>query len=77
MAEYHVGYGITGIFAGTLNKKGDKWVNKSDVTQEVLNSTFEYLFVNEKEIIATVQGKSYAMRIVPIIEDNIESEKKK
>lgn len=78
MAEYHVGCGITGIFAGTVNKKGNMWINKSDVTQEVLNAAFDYLFVNEKEIKATVDGKSYAMRIVPIIEaDNVESEEKK
>lgn len=78
MAEYHVGCGITGIFAGTVNKKGNMWINKSDVTQEVLNAAFDYLFVNEKETIATVDGKSYAMRIVPIIEaDNVESEEKK
>ena len=27
MAEYHVGCGITAIFAGILNKKKDKWIN--------------------------------------------------
>lgn len=69
MAEYHVGCGIARIYAGTLNKKGDMWVNKSDVTQEVLNCAFEYLYSNEKEIRATIDGKRYAMRIVPITED--------
>ena len=36
MAVYHVGCGeISGrIYAGTINKKGDKWVNKTDVTEE-------------------------------------------
>ena len=45
------------------------WINKSDVTQEVLNCAFEYLYNNEKEIRATIDGKRYAMRIVPITED--------
>ena len=31
MPEYHVGWGIYGIYAGTLNKKGDMWLRKSDV----------------------------------------------
>lgn len=35
MAEYHVGFGKAGIYAGTLNKKSDMWVNKSLVTNEV------------------------------------------
>ena len=69
MANYHVGCGIAGIYAGILNKKGDMWINKSDVTQEVLNCAFEYLYSNEKEIKATIDGKRYAMRIVPITED--------
>lgn len=36
MAQYHVGCSaITGtIYAGTINKKGDQWVNKNDVTDE-------------------------------------------
>ena len=68
MAEYHVGCGIAGIYAGTLNKKGDMWVNKSLVTNEVLNCAFEYLYTNEKEFRATINGKRDAMRIVPITE---------
>jgi len=68
MADYHVGCGICGIYAGTLNKKGDMWRTKSDVTTEVLNSSFEYLYSNKKEFRATVKGKKYAMRIVPIEE---------
>ena len=66
MAEYHVGYGIAGIYAGTLNKKGDMWVNKSLVTNEVLGCAFDYLYTNEKEYRANIDGIEYAMRIVPI-----------
>lgn len=63
MAEYHVGCGLFGIYAGTLNKKGDMWINKSDVTEEVLDSAFQYLFTNEKVFIAKVKDKEYIMKI--------------
>lgn len=63
MAEYHVGCGLFGIYAGTLNKKGDMWINKSDVTGEVLDSAFQYLFTNEKVFIAKVKDKEYIMKI--------------
>ena len=36
MANYHVGCGITGIFAGTIDKTSTMWVNKSDVTDEII-----------------------------------------
>ena len=74
MAEYHVGCGITGIYAGTLNKKGDMWINKSLVTDEVLSCAFDYLYTNEKEFRATVNDVKYAMRIVPIEVEEQESE---
>lgn len=32
MPEYHVGLGLAGIYAGTLKKNGEEWINKSDVT---------------------------------------------
>ena len=35
MAEYHVGCGLAGIYAGTL-KNNNEWKNKSDVTDEAL-----------------------------------------
>lgn len=63
MAEYHVGCGLFGIYAGTLNKKGDMWINKSDVTEEVLDSAFQYLFTNEKVFITKVEDKEYVMKI--------------
>ena len=65
MTEYHVGCGFAGIYAGRLNKNKDMWVNKSDVTDEVLNCAFDYLYTNKKEVRAKVNGKEYAMRIVP------------
>lgn len=74
MTEYHVGCGVFGIYAGRLNKKGDQWLDKSDVTKEVLNSSFEYLYTNKKEFRVKVDGKEYAMRIVPYEAEESEEE---
>ena len=43
MANYHVGCGIAGIYAGTLKPSGDEWRNKSDVTHEALCAVAQYL----------------------------------
>lgn len=47
MAEYHVGCGISCIFAGTLNKP-DKtglriWKDRSDVTDEAISAVAQYM----------------------------------
>lgn len=44
MAEYHVGCGIAGIYAGTLKSSGDEWRNKSDVTNEAINAVVGYMY---------------------------------
>lgn len=43
MAEYHVGYDEKGIYAGTINKKGDKWNNATCCTDEAINSVVSYM----------------------------------
>lgn len=43
MTEYHVGCGALGIYAGRINKKGDMWVSKSDVTEEAIWAVVDYL----------------------------------
>ena len=49
MAEYHVGCGLAGIYAGTLKpKKKDEWQNKSLVTDEAVDAVRDYLFLNMK-----------------------------
>jgi len=45
MAEYHVGCGLAGIYAGTLKKNGYEWLNKSNVTNETINSVMEYMLM--------------------------------
>lgn len=74
MSEYHVGCGIASIYAGRLNKKGDMWLSKSDVTQEALDSVFDYLYTNKKELRAKIKGKEYVMRIVPYEEESEDKE---
>lgn len=63
MPEYHVGCGITGIFAGTLNKKGDMWRTKSEVTAEVLGSAAQHLLFNKTEFRFQYKDKSYVMKV--------------
>jgi hypothetical protein len=76
MAEYHVGAGLFGIYAGTLNPKGDTWRNKSEVTREALSASAQYLLENEKEF--RFQRKSdkkwFAMKVVDAEPPNAEQE---
>ena len=44
MATYHVGCGVFGIYAGTLNKKGDLWQNKTEVTDEAICAVRDWLY---------------------------------
>ena len=53
MTEYHVSAGAFGIYAGRINKKGDKWLEKSDVTDEALSAVRDYLYDQ-----AIAEGKS-------------------
>lgn len=43
MAEYHVGAGLFGIYAGTLNKSKTMWQNKTECTDEALCAVRDYL----------------------------------
>lgn len=63
MVEYHVGCGIAGIYAGTLNKNGDKWRNKSDATHEALCAVAQYLLFGGQEFRFQHKEKWYVMRI--------------
>ena len=45
MSNYHVGCGLAGIYAGTLNPKGDSWRNKSNVTNEAISSVVNYMYL--------------------------------
>jgi len=65
MANYHVGCGITGIFAGTLNKTNTMWVNKSDVTDEAIKAVAQFLLEREEELEFDYQGKNYRLAVEP------------
>lgn len=44
MAEYHVGCGAFGIYAGTLNSKNKTlWQNKTECTDEALCAVRDYI----------------------------------
>ena len=66
MAEYHVGCGITSIFAGILNKKGDKWVNKSNVTDEAFSAVAQYCVDHGEAMEFDYRGKQYRLEVVEI-----------
>ena len=63
MAEYHVGCGIPGIYAGTLKSNGYVWRNKSDVTHEALCAVAQHLLFNGIEFRFKHKGQWYVMRI--------------
>ena len=63
MANYHVGCGITAIYAGTLNKKGDMWVNKSDVTEEACSAVAQYLLQHNEIMEFNYRGKRYRLAV--------------
>ena len=66
MAEYHVGCGSTGIFAGTINKKGNMWLNKSDVTDEAYNSVAQYILEHNQAMEFDYKGKRYRLAVTEI-----------
>lgn len=63
MAEYHVGCGIAGIYAGTIKKNGYEWLNKTEVTREALSSTAQYLLFNDKSYRFVYNGKQYELSV--------------
>lgn len=65
MLKYHVGCGITGIFAGTLNKKGDTWVNKSDVTDEAMGAVAQFLLEHNEAMEFSYRDKHYRLAVEP------------
>jgi len=70
MAEYHVGCGMARIYAGTLNKQGNLWTRKSDVTDEAISAVAQYLLEHDEALEFNYRGKRYRMAV-----SKIESEK--
>lgn len=63
MAEYHVGCGAFAIYAGTLDKKGNLWRTKSEVTSEAINAVAQYLLEHEEAVKFDYQGNSYRLEV--------------
>ena len=68
MTQYHVGCGITAIWAGTLNAKGNMWRNKSDVTNECLSASAQYLLEKDKSMLFNYHGKRYRLKVEEVTE---------
>ena len=74
MAEYHIGCGITAIYAGTLNKNKTMWVNKSDVTDEAFNAVAQYCLEHNEALNFNYNGKRYRLAVNEILEESEEEE---
>lgn len=65
MAEYHVGRGFAGIYAGTLNLKTkdgfQTWRNKSDITEDAISAVAQYL---KQELSLEKNGTEIARRYI-------------
>lgn len=63
MAEYHVGCGLFGIYAGILKPNGKEWKDKTDVTTEAISAVAEYLLMNHKEFHFKVEDKMMILKV--------------
>lgn len=79
MAQYHVGCGIAGIYAGTLKpKKKDEWLNKSDVTNEAIGAVVNHMYLEKPKdkdvygyVFQMMDGKRVALKL-EVLEDKDE-----
>ena len=68
MAEYHVGCGAFGIYAGTLKPNGIEWRNKSDVTDEAISAAAQYLLQHDESMTFTYKDKRYRLGVIEVEE---------
>lgn len=66
MAEYHVGCGAFGIYAGTLKPNGIEWRNKSDVTDEAISAAAQYLLQHDESMAFTYKDKRYRLGVIEV-----------
>ena len=74
MAEYHIGGGVFAIYAGTLNKKGNTWLHKSDVTDEAFNAVAQYCVEHNEAMDFDYRGKRYRLEVREIKSESEDSE---
>lgn len=75
MAQYHVGCGIAGIYAGILKKPGE-WEVKNVVTDEAVSSVAQYLLENGLGFSFNYQGRRFRMSVEPVQEKGNTDEQK-
>lgn len=66
MADYHVGCGAFYIYAGTLDKSGKLWKNKSNVTDEATNAVAQYLLEHGKCMYFYHKGRKYVLDVTEV-----------
>lgn len=76
MAEYHVGAGIAGIYAGTLNKNKTMWLNKTECTDEAICAVRDYMFDHLLDEKTTKTGYEWTRKDGRIVKLLIEVEEK-
>lgn len=62
MPQYHVGCGLSAIYAGTISKPG-VWKTKSPVTDEAISASAQFLVMNNEAFTFTMNGKRYRMEV--------------
>lgn len=68
MTKYHVGCGAFGIYAGTLKPNGIEWRNKSDVTDEAISATAQYLLQHDESMEFTYKDKRHRLGVAEVEE---------
>ena len=68
MSEYHVGCGLSAIYAGTVLRPG-VWRTKSPVTDEALSASAQFLLINHQEFNFKMNGKWYRMEVTEVPEE--------
>lgn len=62
MPQYHVGCGLSAIYACTISKPG-VWKTKSPVTDEAISASAQFLVMNNEAFTFTMNGKRYRMEV--------------
>lgn len=58
------------IYAGKLNKKGDVWLTKTDVTNECCGAVIEHVLHNKGSQIVSVNGQpAYEIKVINLKKD--------
>jgi len=68
MAEYHVGCGMCGIYAGRLSKDKKRWIDKSDVTNKAIGAVAQFLLQEDERVLFKKDGKKYEMKVCEVEE---------